>query len=169
MNVLDDESTGMIRNFTLIEEIEHYDKAGNPLHLSVRELLPVGVKWNCNGREYEIQNGNKLTAKVLNDRKYIAIIECSDNKKLNEAYIVDGTNIQKYNIRKLLDENDLEIRPPHITGENNRIKLNKDTLIFYDVYYEGRELYFYVIIGNEDYRFSFDLETGGIGELAASK
>jgi hypothetical protein len=68
-----------------------------------------------------------------------------------------------------LTENDLEIRSPHITGDNNRIKLNKDTLIFYDVYYEGRELYFYVIIENKDYRFSFDLETGKIGKLIISK
>jgi hypothetical protein len=169
MNILDDESADAISNFTLIEKIENYDKAGNPLNLSVYELLPIGIKWNYNGRAYEIQNGNKLTAKLLNDRKHIAIIEVSDNKNLNEAYIVDGTNVQKYNIRKLLDENDLEIRSPHIIGENNRIKLNKCTLIFYDVYYVDRELYFYVIIENADYRFSFDLETGKIGELTISK
>jgi hypothetical protein len=127
------------------------------------------VKWNYNGQAHEIQNGNRLTVKLLNDRKHIAIIEVSDNRNLNEAYIVDGTSVQKYNLRKLLNETNLEIRSPHIIGDNHRIKLNKDTLIFYDVYYINQELYFYAVVENEDYRFSFDLETGKIGKLTISK
>jgi hypothetical protein len=216
MSVLEYKSVDMINDFTLIEEIENYDRAANPLKLSVYELLPIGVKWNYKGREYEIQNGHRLTAKLLNDRKHIAIIEVHDNKpprskttgigdvggllreeglgvgsipvagkwkrsKLrgiepvlrnknsNEAYIVDGTNNQKYNIGKLLNGNNLESKSPHIIGENNRIKLNMDTLIFDDVYYINQELYFYAVVGNEDYRFSFDLETGKMGELTISR
>ncbi|MDR0434128.1 MAG: hypothetical protein LBH21_03575 [Gracilibacteraceae bacterium] len=40
------ERTGVINNFALIEEIDNYDKANNPLNLSVYELLPIGVKWD---------------------------------------------------------------------------------------------------------------------------
>jgi hypothetical protein len=157
----------IINDFTYIEEIENYDKGNNPLKLSAYELLPVGIKWNYNGQEYKIQNGNRITAKLLNDKKHIAIIE--ENEKLNEAYIVDGNNIREYNIRELLDEKNLEIKSPYIIGENNYTKLNKDILIFYDVFYVRQELYFYVNIENEDYRFSFDFETGKIGKLIISK
>jgi hypothetical protein len=128
--------------------------------------LPIGIKWNYNGQEYRIQNGNKIIAKLLKDNKHIAVIE--ENKKINEAYIINGYNIQEYNIRKLLDKKDLTITSPYIT-ENNIIKLNKETLAFYNVYYEGMELYFFVFIENEYYRFSFDLETGEIGELIISR
>jgi hypothetical protein len=104
----------IINDFIYIEEIENYDKENNPLKLSVYELLPVGIKWNYNGKEYKIQNGNRITAKLLNDKKHIAIIEISNNKsgKLNEAFIVDGNNIQEYNIRELLGKNNLEIKSP---------------------------------------------------------
>ncbi|MDR1451686.1 MAG: hypothetical protein LBI57_05075 [Helicobacteraceae bacterium] len=128
--------------------------------------MPIGIKWNYNGQEYRIQNGNKIIAKLLKDNKHIAVIE--ENKKINEAYIINGYNIQEYNIRKLLDKKDLTITSPYIT-ENNIIKLNKETLAFYNVYYEGMELYFFVFIENEYYRFSFDLETGEIGELIISR
>jgi hypothetical protein len=37
MSVLEYESADMISNFTLIEKIENYDKANNPLNLSVYE------------------------------------------------------------------------------------------------------------------------------------
>jgi hypothetical protein len=155
----------IIENLTFINEIENYDRENNPLHLSVYELLPVGIKWNYNGQEYKIQNGNKINAKLLKDDKHIAIIE--ENKKMNEAYIINGNNIQKYNIRKLLNKKDLTINSPYIMGNN--IKLNKETLTFYDVYYEELELYFFAFIRNEYYRFSFDVETGGIGKLITSR
>jgi hypothetical protein len=159
----------IINNFILSEEIADYDKTNKPQQLSVYELLPVAISWNYQGKKYAIQNGNKLTAKLLNDKKHIAIIETSKNKKLNEAYIVDGHNIQKYNIRKLVNKTNLEIKAPYSAGENDYIKLDKNSLFFYDVYYVGPELYFYVIIQNEDYRFSFALETGEIGKLIISK
>jgi hypothetical protein len=158
-----------IVNFTFIDEIENYDKVNNPLRLSVYKLLPIGIKWDYGGKEYKMQNGNKIIATVLKDNKHIAVIEVPKNEILNNAYIIDGKNIQKYNIRNLLNNSGLIIKSPYIFGENNDIKLDKNSVIFDYVHYECNELYFFISIGNEDYRFSFDMETGNIGKLIVSR
>jgi hypothetical protein len=158
----------LITNFEFIEKTEGYDKINNPLRLSVYELLPAGIKWHYNGKEYKIKKETGLVAILLNDEKHIAVVEETLNGELNEAYIVTGNNIQKYNIRRLLNESDLTIKSPYAAEENNTVK-DKNTIIFDAVYYEGQELYFFIFIKNEYYRFSFNLENGKIGKLIVSR
>jgi hypothetical protein len=158
-----------ITDFTFIDEMENYDKINNPLKLSVYALLPIGIKWKYCEKEYKIKNGNKIIAKLLKDNKHIAVIEIPKNRTLNDAYIISGNNTQEYNIRNILNKTELTITSPYITGENNHIKLNKNAAIFNDVYYAYNELYFFIFIENEYYKFTFDLKTGNIGKLIVSQ
>jgi hypothetical protein len=136
-----------ILNFKIIESFEKYDNHKNPLNLSVYDLLPVGVKWNCNGKEYQINNGNKMDALLLKNNQSISIIEEPYNKIKNRAYIINGNNEIQYNINNLLFE------------------YNFKDLYIWETRYIKNELYYFININGFDYRFSFDLETGKIGEL----
>ena len=51
-----------ITNFTIIEAFEKYDKHKNQLKLSVYDLLPIGIKWNYNGKEYTNKNPRRRAA-----------------------------------------------------------------------------------------------------------
>jgi hypothetical protein len=143
-----------IINFKIIETFEKYDKHKNPLNLSVYDLLPVGVKWNCNGKEYQINNGNKIEALLLKNNQSISIIEEPYNKIKNKAYIINGNNEIQYNVNNLLLEN------KKLTREYNF----KD-LYVWETHYVDNEFYCFININGFDYRFSFDSETGEIGEL----
>jgi hypothetical protein len=93
-----------IINFKIIEAFEKYDEHKNPLNLSVYDLLPVGVKWNYNGKEYQINNGNKMETLLLKNNQSISIIEEPYNKIKNRAYIINGNNEIQYNVNNLLLE-----------------------------------------------------------------
>jgi hypothetical protein len=147
-----------IIDFTIIEVFEKYDKHKNLLNLSVYDLLPCGIKWNCNGKEYLIKNGNKIDALLLKDNKSISIIEEPYNKIKNKTYIINGNNEIEFNIRNLL-------------FGNKKITLEYDIkdLYIWEAHYIGNELYYFINTNGYDYRFLFDLETGKIGDLIFSK
>jgi hypothetical protein len=58
----------------IIEAFEKYETTENHLNLSVYDLLPIGVKWNYDGQEYEIINGSKIGALLLKNGKNILMI-----------------------------------------------------------------------------------------------
>ena len=136
-------------NFTIIKAFEKYDKHKNQLKLSVYDLLPIGIKWNYNGKEYTINNGNKIEALLLKDNKNISIIEEPYSIIKNKAYIIDGNSKTKYNIKGLLLENKNFI---------SEYKVNK--LYIYEAHYIDNELYYFININEFDYRFIFNIEDG---------
>jgi hypothetical protein len=147
-----------IINFTIIEVFEKYDKNKNPLNLSVYDLLPRGIKWNCNGKEYSINNGNKIYALLLKNNKSISIIEKPYNKVENKTYIINGNNEIEFNIRNLL-----------LGNKKITLEYNIRDLYIWEAYYIGNELYYFINTNGSDYRFSFDFETGKIGDLIFSR
>ena len=159
----------IITNFELIYKYGNYDRKNNLSGLTVEELMPIGIKWKYNGQEYKINNGKKLSAILLENNKNIAIVEEPYNNQLNKAYIINGNNTEKYNVKNLLNKIDLKTRSPYILGGNNFVRINKYGLLFDYPCYEGNELYFHISANNNEYRFLFDLETGKIGELIYSR
>jgi hypothetical protein len=153
--------TNTITDFVIIEEHKKYDKVNNPLRLSVYDLMPTGVEWNCNGKKYKIRNGNKITPLLLKDNKHIAIVEESYNIHKNKAYIIDGNNEIKYNIKDLLFQNKSLLSKYYI--------YNIADFVVFSAYYINEELYFFVNIRGLDYRFSFDVNHGKYGELIISR
>jgi hypothetical protein len=133
-----------IMEFSYIEALEDYDKINNPLKLPAYELLPVGIKWKYNGQEYIINNGTKITALLLTDNQNIVVIEEPDDEKLNKAYIVNGKNEIKYDIKKII---------------------RQDKEIINDVKYVNNELYYFGKNNGIKYKFTIDLEKGGINKL----
>ena len=143
-----------ISNFEKIEQFENYNKNTNHLHLSVYDLLPIGVKWNYNGKKYIIKNGNKIEALLLNNNVSIAIIEEPYNIIKNKAYIINGNNEIEYDLKELLRENKNLITEYDI----------KDFFI-YEIHYIDSELYCFINIDEFDYRFSLNVLNGKIGKL----
>jgi hypothetical protein len=154
-------NTNTITDFVIIEEYKKYDKANNPLHLSVHDLMPIGIEWNYNGKKYNIQNGSKIMPLLLKGNNCIAIIEEPYNSYKNKAYIIEGNNVIRYNIKDLLFQNRSLLSKYNI--------YNKIDFVVSDVYYINDELYFFVIINELDYRFSFDINYGKYGGLIFSK
>jgi len=138
-----------IIDFTIIEAFEKYDKHKNPLKLSVYDLLPSGIKWNYNGNEYLVNNGNKMSVLLLKNKKNISIIEEPYNKQKNKAYIVNGSNEIAYDIKNMLLENKLFISD-----------YNVNEYYIYEAYYIENELYYFMNINGFDYRILFDLGIG---------
>ena len=138
-----------IENILIIESFEKYDKQKNPLKLSVYDLLPCGVKWKYNGNEYLINNENKIEVLLLKNNENISIIEEPYNKIKNKAYIVNGENEVKYNIKDLLLEN-----------KEFMLEYNGINIFIYEAHYIENELFYFLNINGFDYRILFDLKSG---------
>ncbi|MGY2969150.1 hypothetical protein ACVWVR_002155 [Ewingella americana] len=138
-----------IRNFKVIDDLVGYDRKLNPQRLSVFDLLPIGLSWECDGKKHEFKHDDKIIALLLNDNDLIALIKAPFNKYKNQAYIINSDGSVKWDVRSLLKE------------YNNEV-------IFSDVYYIGQELYFFVNVNNSDFRFLFDVASGTVGKLLQS-
>jgi len=138
-----------IYNFKLLTNLDGYDAIMNPKGLSVYELLPYGVEWECNGVAYRIKNENKIIPLLLKSNDKIALIKSPFDKKENQALIITSFNEVNWNVSAMIREK------------------NKNA-IFTDVYYVFDELFFFVNINNCDYRFSFDTKNGRAGDLIVS-
>jgi hypothetical protein len=146
----------IIEKFELKNSLGNYDKINNPDRLNVLELSPNTVSWYCNGLYHEIKNNNKLLALLLTDKKQIAVIEDLTTKQNNAAYIVDGDSRKTWDVLSVF------------RAKNNDFVMNK-YIFFNDSYYVNDELYFFIIINNTYFRFSFNPYNGEIGKLIESR
>lgn len=137
---------GKICNFEIMSNRVSYDDNKKNQKLSVFDLMPIGVSWNYNGREYSIIDDNKIIPLILSDNDLIAVIESPFDKEKNQAYIINPNGSVRWDLKKIVGR---------YTGG----------IVFFDVYYIGGELYFFVNINNSDYRFLFDVTSGVAGSL----
>ncbi|MGG7523010.1 hypothetical protein ACQ3G4_16715 [bacterium BS0013] len=138
-----------VNDFKLLNNLDWYDAILNPKGLSIYELLPYGVEWECNGIAYKLENENKIIPRLLKSNDQIALIKSPFDKKENQALIITSFNEVKWNVSTMIREK------------------NKNA-IFTDVCYVFDELFFFVNINNCDYRFSFDPKNGRAGDLIVS-
>lgn len=138
-----------ISNFKLLDNLDGYDKVGNPNGLSMIELLPYGVTWLCNGKINEIKHNDKITSLLLKNNNGIALIKSPFNRIGNNAYIISPSNEIIWDVGSIIRDGTSEI-------------------IFSDVYYVSDELNFFVNVDGRDYRFTFDPKTGQTGKLTPS-
>lgn len=138
-----------IQDFTVIDNLESYDRDVNPQGLSVWELLPTGVSWSFLGRPYKIESFDKLIPKLLLGNLNIAVVISPFNIKENKALIVkpDGNVMW-----------DVGVIAKSIVGGG----------IYSEVSYVSGQLCFFVNISNQDFRFSFDAVSGVVGKLITS-
>jgi hypothetical protein len=126
-------------------------------NITISELSSKTVSWYYGGECHEIKNDNELLALLLNNKNYIAIIEnLYGDISENKACIVNGNNEKIWDIS-------LKLKFSHKKFIENR------NVIFYDIYYIGETLYFFVNIHNTDWRFSFNPDNGEIGDLIESR
>jgi hypothetical protein len=126
-------------------------------NITISELTSKTVSWYYGGQYHEIKNDNELLALLLNNKNHIAIIEnLYGNISENKACIVNGNNEKIWDIASLF----------HLTHKNF---IESRNVIFYDIYYIGENLYFFVNIHNTDWRFSFNPDSGEIGKLIESR
>ncbi|MCQ2998298.1 hypothetical protein NLO98_00825 [Pseudomonas syringae] len=139
----------VIENYSVIDNPGSSDRGANPQGLSVRELLPTGVAWSFLGCPYKIENPQKLIPELLVDATGIAVVIAPFDTKENEALIIKPDGDLMWDVRAAAKT---------VVGQG----------IFSDVYYVSGQLCFFVNINNLDYRFSFDVVSGTVGELMPS-
>ncbi|MCQ2993653.1 hypothetical protein NLO95_05910 [Pseudomonas syringae] len=139
----------VIENYSVIYNPGSSDRGANPQGLSVRELLPTGVAWSFLGCPYKIENPQKLIPELLVDATGIAVVIAPFDIKGNEALIIKPDGDLMWDVRAAAKT---------VVGQG----------IFSDVYYVSGQLCFFVNINNLDYRFSFDVVSGTVGELMPS-
>lgn len=137
-----------IIDFQLIKKCSNYDTLNNPNLLSQSELLPIGVRWKFNGKEYSIKNKEGVIGVLLQEFNKLAIIEGAESHNINKAYIINETGFIIWDIKELL------YKQKNIQG----------CRIFY-VYYEKNKLDFFMTNFSCDYRFNVDPVTGKVDEL----
>lgn len=125
-------------------------KKNNPQRLSVFDLLSRGVTWSYLNKQYEIKDGNGVVSLLLTGCNEIALIKAPFDKDANRAWIISADSTVKWDVSSI-------------------IKKAYSDAVFYDVYYIGGELFFFIHINNDDFRFSFDAISGDIGVLLQSR
>ena len=140
----------MIDNFRVTDNLVGYDKKSNPQRLSVFDLLSRGVTWSYLNKQYEIKDDNGVIPLLLTNCNEIALIKAPFDKSTNRAWIISADSTLKWDISSIIN------------------KYYSDA-IFYDVYHIDDELYFYIHVNNDDFRFSFDVTSGDIGVLLQSR
>ena len=124
---------------------------------SVGELLPNAVSWVCNGCVYNRKQENGgLCAVLLECDNVIGVVESPYVGSFNPAYVLDETNQIIWNVSDLF----LAIYGKMYYGGK---------LHFSDVRTENGTLWFFVYISGCDFRFSFDVQTGEIGQLIETR
>jgi hypothetical protein len=130
-----------------------YDRVNNPAQLSINELMPIGVTWEYEGKNYEILLGASGSVCALNDGSGIAIMECG------ESYIGKSIHLTKGRAY-IVNANDtlrVELLPQ---------KYFKDDIYFNYIYYSDNKLELHVFHGNIEYRMVIDEATGNFLEVA---
>lgn len=140
----------MIDNFMVTDNLAGYDKKNNPQRLSVFDLLSKGVTWSHLNKKYEIKDDKGVISLLLTGHNEMALIKAPFDKDANRAWIISATGTVKWNISNIIN------------------KYYSDA-VFYDVYYIDGELYFFIHINNDDFRFSFDATSGDMGVLLQSR
>jgi hypothetical protein len=138
-----------VQNFSVLDSLGTYGRENNPNGLTVQELLPRGVSWLSGGVRHKVEHADGLIATKLRASDGIALVLSPFNKALNDAMILnpDGTVI--WNVRNFA----WGVAPG---------------CILTDVYYVLNELCFFIYTSGHDYRFSFDVATGGVGKIIIS-
>lgn len=137
-----------IIDFQYIKRDPSYDSLNNPYALNQFELLPIGIRWQFNTKEYIIKNEQGVIGILLPEINRLAIIEGAESKNINKAYIINATGLIIWDIKELLYKQ----------------KYIRDCRIFY-VYSEKDKLYFLLNHSLCDHRFNVDPVTGMIDEL----
>lgn len=138
-----------IEEFVVFEGLGNYDRENNPRGLTVQQLLPIGVSWLCGGMRHKVEHGDGLIATNLRTLNGIALVFSPFNKALNNAVILKPDGTAMWDVRHIA----FKIAPG---------------CIFTDVYYVDGELFFFIYFNGQDYRFSFDVNKGAVGELVPS-
>lgn len=138
-----------VQDFSVLDSLGTYGRENNPNGLTVQELLPRGVSWLSGGVCHKVERADGLIATKLRASDGIALVLSPFNKALNDAMILnpDGTVI--WNVRNIA----WGVAPG---------------CILTDVYYVLNELCFFIYTSGHDYRFSFDVATGGVGKIIIS-
>lgn len=144
-----------IKGFELKDALGDYDKYENQDRLSVQELSSDAVSWLYNGKLYEIRCRHKLNAILFKDDSLIAVIE-NLFEKGNKAYIINGENRIIWDVSSIF-------KLCYTDLKRNRY------VVFSDLYLVDGVLNFIVTIGNDDYRFYFNVDNGHIGKLIESR
>ncbi|WP_294615879.1 hypothetical protein [uncultured Gilliamella sp.] len=139
-----------ITDFQFVKRCSNYDNLNNPNLLSQSELLPIGIRWRFNGKQYSIKNEEGVIGVLLQDFNKLAIIEGAESNNINKAYIINATGLIIWDIKELLYKQ----------------KNIHDCRIYY-LYYEKNNLYFLLNNSSCEYRFNVDPITGKIDELYA--
>lgn len=140
----------MIDNFRVADNLAGYDKKNNPQRFSVFDLLSKGVAWSYLNKQYEIMDDNGVVSLLLTGCNEIALIKAPFDKGANRAWIINADSTVKWDVSGI-------------------IKKTYNDAVFYDVYYIGGELFFFIHVNNNDFRFSFDAISGNIGILLQSR
>ncbi|MFJ3456051.1 hypothetical protein ACIPMZ_03660 [Scandinavium goeteborgense] len=140
----------MIDNFRVTDNLAGYDKINNPQRLSVFDLLSRGVTWSYLNKQYEINDSKGVISLLLTGHNEIALIKAPFDMDANRAWIISADGTVKWDV-------------------SNIVKKNCSNTVFYDVYYIDGELYFFIHINNDDFRFSFDVTSGDMGVLLQSR
>lgn len=117
--------------------------------------MPNTVIWSYNSKNYQISNPHKIIALLLEQANKIAVIENMHSQTENKAYILSANGTVLWDLKKLL-----------------RDQLHHSDYGYYffcDISYIDNELYFFINIHSDDFRFSFNLKTGAIGRLIYTK
>lgn len=139
----------LIENYKVLDNLGSYDREGNPLDLTVKQLAPICVSWSYNGIDHKIESPFGLVATLLENRNGIAIVAAPYKKSSNKAEIINPDGSVMWDVSEI-------------------VKLGCTGGIFSDVYYVLGELCFFINIREKDFRFSFDVGTGKPGSLIPS-
>lgn len=118
--------------------------------MSVFDLLSKGVTWSHLNKQYEIKDDKGVISLLLTGHNEIALIKAPFDKDANRVWIISANGTVKWNVSNIIS------------------KYYSDA-VFYDVYYIDGELYFFIHINNDDFRFSFDATSGDMGVLLQSR
>lgn len=138
-----------VQDISVLDSLGNYDRENNPKGLTVQELLPRGVSWLSGGVRHKVEHADGLIATKLRAANGIALVLSPFNKALNDAMILNPDGTVMWDISNVA----WRVAPG---------------CILTDVYYVMDELCFFIYISGRDYRFSFDVATGGFGKLIVS-
>lgn len=139
----------IIQNFKLLKKQYNHNHSMDGSSLTINELLPYGVSWIYKGLEKNILFEKNGIALLLKDKLNIAIVVSPFCFYNNSAYIYDQKGDVKWDVGGI-------------------IGCQYKNVIFLDVYYIFEVLHFFINVNGQDYRFSFDVDTGDVGILIAS-
>jgi hypothetical protein len=138
-----------VQDFSVLDSLGNYDREDNPNGLTVQELLPRGISWLSGGMRHKVEHADGLIATKLSAANGIALVLSPFNKALNDAMILNPDGTVMWDVRNVA----WGVAPG---------------CILTDVYYVLDELCFFIYFSGQNYRFSFDVVTGGVGKIIIS-